>query len=397
MFNPIGRIVDSVVPTVVGAVDVDDVVSRIDVDELLSRVDVNALMSRIDVEQLLARIDVNALMSRVDLQELLARLDVNELMGRVDVDALLARIVMDDLFDRVDIDHLLDRIDVNRMMQRVDLNGLLGRVELDVVLARIDLDAVVDRIDVDRIVQRADLAGIVADSTRGITASTVDLVRRQITGIDAIITRIAARIIRRDPDQDPTSPPALQEVEQPHPTGRHRPSISGHYAGPVARAAAIAIDWSALVFLFGTATAIGRWTIDFVFRGHSSHSTLSPLWASVLLGVWAFFYFAVPLAMAGRTLGKAVVGLRVVNGDGHPLRPWQAAVRVLALPLSFVLLGLGLIGAVFGRQKRTLHDIIARSAEVTDWGDRPAAIPSPLSNWLARRHGEPAADVPTLA
>ena len=33
LFDPIGRIVDTVVPTVAGAVDVDDVVRRIDVDE----------------------------------------------------------------------------------------------------------------------------------------------------------------------------------------------------------------------------------------------------------------------------------------------------------------------------------------------------------------------------
>jgi hypothetical protein len=35
LFDPIGRIVDSVVPTVAGAVDVDEVVRRVDVDDVV--------------------------------------------------------------------------------------------------------------------------------------------------------------------------------------------------------------------------------------------------------------------------------------------------------------------------------------------------------------------------
>jgi hypothetical protein len=35
LFDPIGRIVDSVVPTVASAVDVDEVVRRVDVDDVV--------------------------------------------------------------------------------------------------------------------------------------------------------------------------------------------------------------------------------------------------------------------------------------------------------------------------------------------------------------------------
>ena len=36
----------------------------------------------------------------------------------------------------------------------------------------------------------------------------------------------------------------------------------------------------------------------------------------------------------------------------------RVVLRVLLLPLSIALLGLGLLGAVFGRRRRTLHDIL---------------------------------------
>ena len=393
LFDPIGRIVDSVVPSVVGAVDVDDVVSRIDVDELIGRVDIDALMARIDVDALMARIDIDAFLAKVDVDALMARIDVDALMARVDVDAILGRIVVNDLLDRIDVDHLIDRIDVDRIVQRVDINGLMGRVDLDAIMARIDIDAIVDRIDIDEIVQRADLAGIVAQSTRGITASTIDLVRRQITGLDTIVTRVAARVVRRDPDVDPTSPPALLEEASPQPR-RGGPSISGHYAGPIARLAAFSIDWFTLVFLFGVATAITGWMINLLFRGNGSDIKLDSLWSAIVFVVWAYVYFAVPLALTGKTFGKAVVGLRVVRRDGKPLRPGQAAVRVLVLPFSIILLGLGLIGGVIGRERRTLHDVSAKSTEVTDWGDRPAAIPSPLNRWLDHRQGSKASAQP---
>ena len=386
LFDPFGRIVDSVVPTVVGAVDVDEVLSRIDFDEVIARVDIDGVMARIDIDELLSRIDLDAFLAKLDVDALMARIDLDALVARVDIDAILGRVVLNDLLDRIDVDHLLDRIDIDRIMERVDLNALMGRLDLDAVMARIDIDAIVDRVDIDEIVQRADLAGIVAQSTRGITSSAIDLLRRQLTGIDTIVTRIGARIARRDPNLDPTAPPALLEQATSQPR-RGGPSISGHYAGPIARLVAFSIDWFTLVFLFGVASAFTNWMINLLFSDNGSQIKLDSLWSAILLVLWAYAYFTVQLAFTGKTFGKAVVGLRVVRRDGKPLRPGQAAVRVLVLPFSILLLGLGLIGGILGRERRTLHDVAAGSTEVTDWGDRPAAIPSPLNHWLAAPAG----------
>jgi uncharacterized RDD family membrane protein YckC len=421
LFDPIGRIVETVVPTVTHAVDVDELVrridvdevvrridiqsmlSRIDVDDIVRRVDVDAIVSRIDVNELLGRADVDALVSRVDVDALLNRVDIDALTARVDVDALLARVDVDGLVRRIDVDGLVGRVDADTLLDRIDFDGLLGRVEvnelleridvdrlirrvdIDAVMTRVDIDAVVDRVDIDRVVQRADLAGVVAESTRGITARTLDLVRRQVAGIDEIITRVAARLVRRDPATDPEGPVALLDLPQPPRRGRDRPSITGHYAGPVARTAALALDWTTMAFLFGVFTAMTSWILDVLNGGDGAGITVDRVRSALVFGVWAFVYFAVPMAFTGRTFAKAVVGLRVVRSDGAPLHVDQAAIRVLVLPFSFLLLGLGLVGAVFGRRRRALHDLAARSVEVIDWGDRPAAIPTPLNEWLERR------------
>ncbi len=84
-------------------------------------------------------------------------------------------------------------------------------------------------------------------------------------------------------------------------------------------------------------------------------------------------------------MGKAIVGLRVVNRDGSPLGGPRAFLRVLVFPLSFALLGWGFLGILLGRERRALHDVTAVTTVVYDWGDRPAELPAPLTSWLSRR------------
>jgi uncharacterized RDD family membrane protein YckC len=252
-------------------------------------------------------------------------------------------------------------------------------------------------VDVAHIVQRADLAGIVAESTRGITGGLIDLVRRQLVGVDVIATRVAARLARRDPTLDPKAPEALLDAAAAVAHPRRRPSVTGRYAGPVSRSVAMVIDFFTMLFLFSVATAIGAWTIDRLFGAHLSSGSLRG-WASALvLTTWAFGYFAIPLAMTGRTFGKGVVGLRVVRRDGTPLLAGQAMLRTLVLPFSWLFLGLGLLGGVFGRERRTLHDVLAGTTEVIDWGDRPAALPTPLARWIDQHRPEPGTNTGSAA
>lgn len=95
-------------------------------------------------------------------------------------------------------------------------------------------------------------------------------------------------------------------------------------------------------------------------------------------------YYCLSLAVAGRTPGMAVVGLRTLRVDGSAMTVTGAIVRTVTLPLSTVL-AIGFVMIVLPRQNRALHDVIAGTVVVYDWGARSARLPAPLADFLARR------------
>jgi uncharacterized RDD family membrane protein YckC len=94
------------------------------------------------------------------------------------------------------------------------------------------------------------------------------------------------------------------------------------------------------------------------------------IWVIIAYAVWAFVYFAYSWAASGRTAGMALFGVRVVRDDGTEVSGRQAGVRTLALPLSFLFLGLGFTGILLGDRRRALHDVIAGTAVVYSWDAR---------------------------
>ena len=157
--------------------------------------------------------------------------------------------------------------------------------------------------------------------------------------------------------------------------------VSGQYAGPVSRLAAYVVDAFLITAAFGLLAAAATYVVELV--SNVTVATDEGLGWLVGYAVWAFLYMWVGLAVAGRTVGMLITGIKVVTRDGRPLSPLAAVVRVIALPLSFLLFGLGLVGIVVGRERRALHDVLAGSAVVYDWGDRPAELPAPLAQWIA--------------
>lgn len=173
-----------------------------------------------------------------------------------------------------------------------------------------------------------------------------------------------------------------------------RLDVSGHYAGAATRAAGAALDIGIIFGLF-TAGVAGVDLLSRVILGVSLAGDRSGVLWTIILVVWTFLYVAVSLIVAGRTLGKGIVGLRVVMADGTTLTPARALVRTLAFPLSALLLGLGFVGIFIHREHRALHDLIAGTAVVVDWGERVAELPGPLTAFLAKRADvEPASLLP---
>ncbi|AJR18303.1 RDD family protein [Pimelobacter simplex] len=159
-----------------------------------------------------------------------------------------------------------------------------------------------------------------------------------------------------------------------------RPTVTGRYAGPVSRAAATAIDVAVVLASYSVGVGLAGFLSQALFNFSIEKGT-GVLATAVLLG-WAALYVAVGTAISGRTVGKGVVGLKVVSRLGYPVRPSAAVVRVLAFPLSTSVFAIGLLLIAFRRDHRALHDLIARTAVVYDWGDRPAQLPGPLAAYL---------------
>lgn len=329
--------------------------------------------------RVLDTIDPDQVVDRIDVEHVVGRVDVNRLLERVDVNAVLDRVDVNRLLDRVDLDRLLDRVDVDRLLDRVDPDRLLDRVDPDRLVGRVDMEALLKRVDVEALVRRGGLPEIVAESTGRVAGSTLDLARRQLVGLDAIAARLVSRLLKRDPGEP--GPPVL--VRHAAASSR-RLGVTGHYAGPVSRAAAALSDLGILVALF-TAAVAGVDLLGRVVIGISPSGSRSGLVWIVTYALWSFLYVFASLTIAGRTPGKGMVGLRVVAADGSTLPARKALLRTLAMPFSGLLFGLGLTGIVFGRHHRALHDLVAGTAVVYDWGERPAELPGPLSAFLGRQ------------
>jgi hypothetical protein len=80
--------------------------------------------------------------------------------------------------------------------------------------------------------------------------------------------------------------------------------------------------------------------------------------------------------MLGQTIGKSLVGVRVVGTDGRLLTVGAALLRYVGYYLSFFTFMLGFIMAGLRRDKRALHDLLAGSR--VERLPRAARVPTPV-------------------
>jgi uncharacterized RDD family membrane protein YckC len=147
----------------------------------------------------------------------------------------------------------------------------------------------------------------------------------------------------------------------------------GHYAGGVTRFAAYVVDQFVLSTVFGVTVLVVSYAVQLVT--HDSSLPEAPVWLlAILYSIWWLTYFSYPWAVSGKTFGMGLLGIRVVARDGTRLSARRAFIRALALPLSFLTLGIGFLGILVGRERRALHDVLAGSAVVYAWDARAAQL-----------------------
>ena len=156
----------------------------------------------------------------------------------------------------------------------------------------------------------------------------------------------------------------------------------GHYAGGVTRLVAFAADVGASWGIFTLALAGLSFAINLV-TGNQVNLGSRQILALAGLVIWEFIYFAYQWSLGGKTIGMAVLGIRVVGRDGDAITPRQAIIRTITLPLSFLLFGLGFLGILLHKDRHAWHDRLARTVVVYSWDARAARL-----RWLAKQ--EPA-------
>ena len=149
--------------------------------------------------------------------------------------------------------------------------------------------------------------------------------------------------------------------------------LRGHYAGFASRFIAFASDCVLSIAVFEIALAAASFAAS-VLTGTSIHWSRANLWVIIAFFAWEFFYYAYFWTASGKTPGMQLLGVQVVGRDGSHVGTRRGLVRTLAFPLSFLLLGLGFVGILFGRDRRALHDSIADTAVVYTWDARAARL-----------------------
>lgn len=166
---------------------------------------------------------------------------------------------------------------------------------------------------------------------------------------------------------------------------RWRGPVFVPYAGFVTRVMAIVVD----ILVIGLTWVIGGIAINFfVTTSGISQITdflmgwfdwITPLvqwllsagFTVLMLLVLGFTYFTIFYAFGGATLGKYLMGLRVVRHDGRPLTLARAAIRTVAYAASSLPLYLGFANVLIDDRRRGFHDLLAGTVVVHSWEARP--------------------------
>lgn len=159
----------------------------------------------------------------------------------------------------------------------------------------------------------------------------------------------------------------------PHVAPERDLRLQGHYAGLATRSTAFFFDVLAIVLVYDIFVR----SIEFLvtaLSGTQFRVTQLPVASWLFMIILAGFYCTYPVAAGGRTLGMAITGIRVVLADGSPVHGRGAVIRLLALPLGFLTLGVGFLLIILRDDRRAIQDLLAGTAVVYAWDAHAARL-----------------------
>jgi uncharacterized RDD family membrane protein YckC len=146
-------------------------------------------------------------------------------------------------------------------------------------------------------------------------------------------------------------------------------ALQGYRAGFVSRAAADAVDL-VVVWAIGLSVLLFAGVVRYLLLGPPLRLPVLPGWLlAVGGGAIAVGYLTCGWTWTGRTVGKQVAGLRVVDRSGRRL----SARRALPRAVLCVLFPAGLLWILISRRNASIQDVVVGSAVIYDWRYHPPA------------------------
>lgn len=176
-------------------------------------------------------------------------------------------------------------------------------------------------------------------------------------------------------------------------------SLQGQYAGFISRFLAHIVDILIIIlilFIVGGTIQIVLIFFgldDVVTRMEQSSSLqgqiLRFITAAWGIGLIAFLYYVLSWSVtSGKTLGKGLIGLRIVPMNGTRLTLLWAIWRYIAFWMSVLALGLGIFWVLVSDKRQGWHDKMARTCVIYDWPAREneGAVQSLQNRWHYLKH-----------
>ena len=133
--------------------------------------------------------------------------------------------------------------------------------------------------------------------------------------------------------------------------------------------------------------------VEWVFGSGGSSGAQAALMLLVVVFALVVWPTLIETVTRGRSLGKAVMGLRVVRDDGGPIRMRHSLVRALAMVFLDLWVTSGVVGglsALLSAQSKRMGDHLAGTLVVGEriprsatTGQRAIVMPPPLAAWAA--------------
>ena len=145
-------------------------------------------------------------------------------------------------------------------------------------------------------------------------------------------------------------------------------ALQGHRAGFASRVVADLVDLG-VAWLLGLSALLAVGVVRYLLTGPPLRLPVLPNWLDASVGAAiAVGYLTFSWSATGRSVGKQIAGLRVVDRGGQRLSLGRSFTRAVL----YVLFPAGLLWILASRRNASLQDLIVGTAVLYDWAYHPA-------------------------